>query len=249
MEPIETIHPKIRPPRLQVEEALNRLIEQLNPGDQLPPEPTLARQLGVSRATLREVMRTFSERGQLIRRHGVGTFISSNTPILESGLEMLESLDSLARRSGLETQLAWLNIEERPATPEELGGLQRPAESDLQILCVSRVISVANEPVAYLTDVVPQDYLQLDELKSHFHGSILDLFLERGAPMLAYSRTEIMAENASTPVANRLTLQRGQALIKLVAQLFSCDEKVVDYSLSYFVPGHFRFHVTRRVGK
>ncbi|HHE72843.1 MAG TPA: GntR family transcriptional regulator, partial [Chloroflexi bacterium] len=88
----------------QVEQALSRLVEHLKPGDQLPSEPELARQLGVSRATLREVLRTFTERGILIRRQGIGTFVASRLPLLEAGLEVLESLNEMAQNRGLTTQ-------------------------------------------------------------------------------------------------------------------------------------------------
>ncbi len=75
--------PKVRSTRDQVEATLTRLIEQQRPGDQLPPEPQLARQLGVSRPTLREVLRTFAERGLVVRRQGVGTFVASRMPVLK----------------------------------------------------------------------------------------------------------------------------------------------------------------------
>ena len=89
----------IRLPYVQVEEAVAGMIEQMQPGDQLPTEPTLAKRLGVSRATLREALRTFSERGLLVRRQGIGTFVASRIPILETGLEVLESLERMAKRS------------------------------------------------------------------------------------------------------------------------------------------------------
>ena len=110
---IDSIQSKIRLPHIQVEEYLSSLIEELKPGDQLPPEPALARQLGVSRATLREVILAFVARGALVRRHGVGTFVASRIPILESGLEVLESVDRLAERIDLETNVTHLEIVER----------------------------------------------------------------------------------------------------------------------------------------
>ena len=82
-----------------------------------------------------------------------------------------------------------------------------------------------------------------------FHGSVLDLFLHRGHPALAYSRTDLIAEAADPELARALQIQRGAPLLKLEAQLYAQDGRVVDYSISYFVPGYFRFHVVRRIGE
>jgi len=116
------------------------------------------------------------------------------------------------------------------------------------VTVVTRVIVADGQRVAFLTDVVPQDQLRAAELGEGFHGSVLDLFLQRGWPQLAHSRTELAAEAADGDVARWLHLQRGAPLLKLEAHLYAQDGRVVDYSLSYFVPGYFRFHVVRRVG-
>lgn len=230
----------------QVEQALSRLIERLKPGDQFPPEPELARQLGVSRATLREVLRTFTERGILIRRQGIGTFVASRLPLLEAGLEVLESLDRIAQKRGLTTQMSHLTVVERQATEEEalhlgLEGMSAP------VLVVDRVISIEGKPVADLRDVVPVQYLSAAELGSDFRGSVLDILLQRGDPPLGISRTEITAIGATAEHAQRMGLEPGTPLLKFVAQLYAYDEQVVDYSMSVFVPGYLRFHVIRQV--
>jgi GntR family transcriptional regulator len=237
--------PKVVSPRAQVEAALTELLKGLQPGDQLPPEPVLAQQLGVSRPTLREVLRTFAERGLVIRRRGVGTFVASRLPILETGLEVLESLERMAQRLGLATEMAHLSIVERAATEEELNGLKR--DEATPVLVVDRVIAIEGEPVADLRDVVPVDYLSEEDLQEGFRGSVLDILLERKSPVLTISRTQIMAESADARVARRLEIEPGTALLKLVAQLFSYDEQIVDYSVSTFVPGHFKFQVIRQV--
>jgi DNA-binding FadR family transcriptional regulator len=49
----------------------------LHAGDPLPPEAELARQLGVSRASMREAIRALQTIGVVETRHGVGTFVGS----------------------------------------------------------------------------------------------------------------------------------------------------------------------------
>ena len=68
---------------MQIE--LAELIAATPAGERLPSEPELARQLGVSRATLREAMRTFEAQGLIRRRQGVGTFVVGQSPVIESG--------------------------------------------------------------------------------------------------------------------------------------------------------------------
>jgi GntR family transcriptional regulator len=230
-----------------VNEALAVLLHQRQVGEQLPPEPQLAQQLGVSRATLRETMRSFEERGLLVRKHGVGTFVAPPPPVIEAGLEELESLDTLARRIGLETRMGDALIEERKTAPDEADCLR--ISPGTQVLSVARVIVAGMRPVAYLVDVVPTAFLRAQDLGETFNGSVLDVILLRGEPALSHSRTDIIAEAADETIAPKLRLQPGDVLLKLEAQLYSRDGCVVDYSLSYFVPGYFRFHVVRRVGE
>lgn len=51
---------------------------ELKPGDRLPPEPELAIQLGVSRTSLREALKTLGGLGVLVARKRGGTFIATS---------------------------------------------------------------------------------------------------------------------------------------------------------------------------
>lgn len=50
------------------------------PAFRLPPEPKLAAELGVSRATLREALRSLEEDGFVQRVRGRGTFVTHRPP-------------------------------------------------------------------------------------------------------------------------------------------------------------------------
>jgi GntR family transcriptional regulator len=79
---------------------LGQMIASTEPGTRLPSEPELAHRLGVSRATLREAMRTFETQGMIRRKQGAGTYVTHPSYIIESGLEVLESIETLADRIG-----------------------------------------------------------------------------------------------------------------------------------------------------
>jgi GntR family transcriptional regulator len=212
----------------------------------LPSETELSQTFAVSRATIREALSQLEQRGAVTRRHGVGTFAAPPAPRIDAGLEILESLETLARRIGLETRMSDPIIEERRATAIEAERLQAPP--DTSVLSIARVILTGARPIAHLVDIVPTTILRRQDLDKKFRGSVLDLFLQRRDLMLSHSRTEILIESADPSIARKLRLKRGAPLHKLQAQLLTRDGRVVDYSTSYLVPGYFSFHVIRRVG-
>jgi GntR family transcriptional regulator len=236
-----------RPLYAQTSEALRSLVQRggYAPGDRLPSEIELSQQLGISRPTLREALRLLEEDGSIVRRHGVGTFVAQAQPVIESGLELLESIERLASRSGLHVQMGEVVISERMTTAEETEGMALTAPEPAT--CVVRVILAQGRPVAHLTDVLPQRFLRQADFGPGFHGSVLDLLLKRGWPALSHSRTELISEAADSYLARSLRVQRHAPLMRLEAQLFAADGQVVDYSISHFVPGCFRFHVVRRI--
>ncbi len=229
--------------RLQSE--LAELIAGLPPESRLPSEPELARRLGVSRATLREAMRAFENQGRIRRQQGVGTFVLPQVPVIDTGLEVLESIETLAQRIGLAVRMGELTISQETADEAEAErfGLLRGAP----LTRVARIIYADSHPIAFLVDVLPADVLSLEELNGGFTGSVLDLLLRRGNPKLSQSRTEICALGATPEVARALQIQRDDVLLHFEAQLYAEDGRMVDHSHSYFLPGYFRFHVVRRV--
>jgi GntR family transcriptional regulator len=230
--------------RLQGE--LSELIQNAPKGSKLPSEPVLAQKLGVSRATLREAMRTFESQGMLRRQQGVGTFIVGPTQVIDSGLEVLESIETLAERIGLEVSMGEFELYHTQANAVQAEKLNLAIGDP--VIEVRRVIITHDSPVAYLVDILPKDVLNPDVLVARFTGSVLDLLINIGDPPLATSKTEISAVHAPVDVAKALNVQRGDTLLLLTALLFNKAGDPVDFSHSYFLPGYFRLHIIRKIG-
>ena len=229
--------------RLQTD--LAKLIERTPAGQRLLNEPDLAKQLGVSRATLREAMRTFETQGIIRRRQGSGTYVVGKVPVIDAGLEVLESLETMALRMKLEITISDLHIELIHADEESAKGLG--VEEDSRLTRIRRVMRADSRPAAYLIDTLPESILKPDDLPADFSGSVLDFLLARG-DKLSVSRAVICATNAHADVAKPLEIQRDDVLLRFESRLLNTKGAVVDYSLSYFIPGYFHFHVNRRVG-
>ncbi|MBD0289650.1 MAG: FadR family transcriptional regulator [Thermoleophilia bacterium] len=127
---------------------IRELVErgELQPGAKLPPERSLARQLGVSRSTLREAIRALVVMNVLVSRHGDGTYVTSLEPdLLAEPFRFLPSISDATLLHLFEVRmlvepacaaLAALRIEDReleeleriladgagPASPDELLG-------------------------------------------------------------------------------------------------------------------------------
>jgi GntR family transcriptional regulator len=232
-------------PAQRLQSELAALISRAEAGERLPSEPQLARQLGVSRATLREAMRAFEVQGLIRRRQGSGTFVVGKMPVIEAGLEILESLETMAQRLGLEVSVSDLQVESLAADADSAKDLG--VQAGAALTRVRRVMREEARPVAFLVDTLPADVLRPEQLGREFGGSVLDFLLRRG-DALAVSKAAISAVAAPPDVAKALQIQRGDVLLELVSKLFHAQGQILDVSASYFIPGFFHFHVVRRVG-
>lgn len=107
---MRSIRPLVRPALLHttVQETLRTYIEEhgLSAGEPLPPEMDLARQLGISRNSLREAVKSLESLGILQTRRGIGVFVKdfSFQPLLDNlayglggGLRDIEELSEIRR--------------------------------------------------------------------------------------------------------------------------------------------------------
>ena len=230
-----------------IHEQLSLLIEETKSGDQLPSEPKLAIEFGVSRATLREAMRTFETRGLLQKKQGVGTFVIHPTRVFDTGLENLNSLETIAIQQGLAVSMGDLEVCTRMVNSELSRTLELPQNEE--ILSVSRVILAENRPVAYLEDNLPVDVISEREVREELTGSVLDILIRHDDIPLASSKCEISSIGAPPEIAKALDIQRHDPLLVFSSLLYSTRGRIIDSSFSYFLPGYFHFHIVRRVGE
>jgi len=226
----------------------NILLERIRSGrydseERFPSEAQLSSEFGVSRATIRTALAALTTRGLLVRKPGSGTFLSKGY-LLESGIEELESVLSIARRQGLRPQIKNLTVKtiaadsflaERLAVP--LGAL---------LTSIQRTITIDRRPISYHEDFVSEKYLSADQIDQTFGGSVLDLISQKHLSPIKYSVTEITAVNAERPLSTLLGVPLNAALILLKETICDEENENLGYSINYFVPDRFYLRLLRR---
>jgi GntR family transcriptional regulator len=206
--------------------------------------------LGVSRGTLRTALQRLEETGEIVRRQGSGTFVgrvATPTAFVE-GLERLEPYSMLARRRGVELGVRDVEIVRRPIGAE-IGALFRlPPETE--VAHVSRVVTAAGEPAAYMTDVVHPDIDLPGEaaLRRAFERGemILDVLLAQDVP-IAFATTRVMPR-LITPrerIGQLFGVSRTTAALELEEIIHVTSGEVVHHSRDLFGPGGVDLHVVR----
>lgn len=233
-----------RPLYVRVEEELEKLIKSCKPGEKLPPESELAKQMGISRATLRESLQTFAERGMIISKHGVGTFVANNKTQIESGLEVLESIDSMAERYGYKISMSDLTIQQQVA--DAVLSEQLDIHVGDPIFVVTRTRGKDGLILAYMNDVIPASLIDPEEFQKKFSGSVLDYLRSRYPIQPFWAQTNLYSLQATTDLAKKMKVPHGTALLLFEEKLFSGDNHVINFSRNYFLTSHFLFHIIRR---
>ncbi len=228
-------------------EALYDLLEegQYKVGDMLPPEDVLARQLGVSRSTLREAMGHLEKDGVVRRRQGVGTFVAVRSKArISGGMEQLQSFRSLAEMADLKAETVQRRVSTVAARADWAAVLKVPVGSELARVQV--VEAIEGNRGAYLDGLIPSVLVDYDDL-CHSEGSLLEYLVERDALLPSYTRSEIYALNAGQELAGQLGVAEGQAVLHLVETYYSQSHQPMALNLNYFLTDCLSFVLFRRV--
>jgi len=229
---------------LQVIDRLKADIEKgiYKENEKLPSEFELSKELGVSRATLREALRLLEEENIIVRRHGVGTFVNPK-PVFTSGIEHLSSISSMIENVGMTPGTVFINATENSPTEHDLERFQCSAED--AVLTIERVRTADGEPVVYCIDKVlsknlPSDYVQKKGV------SIFSSLEESGDIHVAYAVTYIDPVGYHESVSPILNCGQETALLVLKQLHYDVNDRVVLYSKNYFRADKFSFHVIRK---
>lgn len=227
-------------------QVIDRLKQDIEVGiykekEKLPSEFDLAKQLGVSRATLREALRILEEENVIIRRHGVGTFVNAR-PLFTSGIEQLNSVTDMILQAGMKPGTIFLSSTTMGPTEEDIRHFS--CSMDDEIVVIERVRTANGEPVVYCIDKIPEKILA--DKFSYEQESIFDILEVKANRKITYAVAQIVPLGYHEKVSPILECDPETALLVLKQMHFDEMDEPILYSVNYFRADKFSFHVLRK---
>ncbi|CJF69784.1 GntR family transcriptional regulator [Priestia megaterium] len=228
---------------LQVIDKIKQNIEKgiFKEKERLPSEFDLSKQLGVSRATLREALRILEEENIIVRRHGVGTFVNTK-PTFLSGIEQLNSITHMIEQAGMKAGTIFLSSQIQELSENDL--TRFACAEDEQILFVERVRTANGEPVVYCMDKVPQKILP--ENFEYKQESLLEILEKQAGKHISYAVANIEPLGYHEKVSPILQCEPETALLVLKQMHYDQYDEPILYSINYFKADQFSFQVLRK---
>jgi GntR family transcriptional regulator len=213
------------------------------PGSPLPSETDLADQLEVSRATLREALRTLEHQQLIIRRHGRGTFVSQ-TPIVKD-LHRNFGITAMIRAAGYHPSSTGEQVSSGPASreaAEKLGLAPGDPVTNLR-----RIRLADKRPVVLSDETLPERvFSPADASQLIAQGQSLYVYLYRYRGIAIYrGLAELTPVKATADLAAALEVKRGDLLLGMSQVDYDDTGRAVMYSVEYHLPDWVRFTVER----
>jgi GntR family transcriptional regulator len=210
---------------------INLLREQIeqkvwNPGDQIPGEPELCREYGVSRTVVRQTLSELEQDGLIVRRKGKGTFVA--VPKISEGLaQKLTGFyqDMVAR--GIKPVTQVLRQEVIPANEKVAGYLE--ITPGTLVVDIKRLRFVNDQPIQLVTSYLPYALVPTLARVDLSNRSLYEYLEQECNLFIARGRRFIEAVLATEAEATQLQIERGAALIMLDSVSYLDDGRPIEY--------------------
>jgi len=223
----------------QVETLLRNLIEEedYQNGKLLPNEVELAKQLAISRTTLRQAISKLVFEGLLVRKKRNGTKVAQSAVSSKSNNWLSFSQEMKLRNISIknfELHITWVNPDEALAGFFEI-------KADRRILKMERVRGKPEEPFVYFASYFhPRVGLTGEE---DFKRPLYEMLESDHSVIATLSKEEISATAADTFIAGKLRISVGSPVLLRKRYVFDQGERPIEYNLGYYKADSFVYTV------
>jgi GntR family transcriptional regulator len=230
------------PLHVQAEQLLRTIIAdpQYANGKLIPNEVDLAKQLAISRTTIRQALNKLVYEGLLIRKKGIGTKVSGTTISSKSNNWLSFSQEMQARGipiKNFELHVSWVLPTDPIANFFEIG-------TDKKILKLERLRGKPEGPFVYFVSYFhPRVGLTGEE---DFKRPLYEILEKDHLVVANLSQEEISAIAADKFIAAKLEVEQGNPILMRKRFVFDQGERPIEYNIGYYRADSFIYTIESR---
>ncbi len=230
------------PLHIQAENLLREII--INPeysnGKLLPNEVDLAKQLAISRTTLRQAINKLVYEGLVIRKKGIGTKVAGTVVSSKSNNWLSFSQEMQARGISIknfELHITWVAPNEDIANFFDI-------KTDRKVLKLERLRGHSEGPFVYFVSYFhPRVELTGEE---DFKRPLYEILEKDHSIVATLSKEEISAKAADKFIATKLEIPQESPILLRKRFVFDQGERPIEYNLGYYRADSFIYTLESR---
>ncbi|MEX0974848.1 MAG: GntR family transcriptional regulator [Bacillota bacterium] len=233
-----------RPLYTQVAEKIRSEFSVSSPSEtvRLPGEMALAERYQVSRTTIREAHRLLEQEGTIFARHGVGTFLSSQSKGTTYTFDTLSPGASLIRTGADDLPAVLMGCTMLPLSRTLRTRFGWPGDT---LLRLERLRKRNLDPISYSVDVVPAAFVGGSVEEGSFDKPLHELLSDGGfGPH--HTDSILTAVMAPARVRKEMPGLAGQPVIRSQDVFFDTKGQVLAICLQYLEASSLYFRIRRR---
>ena len=232
-------HKSSLPLHAQVEKLLRDLIisEEYQKGKLLPNEISLAKQLGISRNTLRQATNKLEYEGLLVRKKGVGTRVAGKS--VDTRINNWLSFTQEMKSKGIEIRNFEISTEWIEAGEEIALFFRIPPGR--KILKMTRLRGRKEYPFVYFISYF-HPMVGLTG-KEDFSKPLYEILEKDFSVVAKLSKEEISARLADKFLAHKLNINTGDPILKRKRFVFDPGSRPIEYNIGYYRADSFIYTI------
>jgi GntR family transcriptional regulator len=232
-------HKSAVPLHAQVENLLRELIasDDYKDGKLLPNEINFAKQLGISRNTVRQATNKLVYEGLLVRKKGVGTKAADQS--VDTRINNWLSFTQEMQSKGIKIKNYEITTEWVEASAEIAAFFRIPEGK--KILKMSRLRGREEYPFVYFISYFhPMVGLTGNE---DFSKPLYEILEKEHSVVAKTSKEEISARAADKFLATKLNINTGDAILKRKRFVFDPGSRPIEYNIGYYRADSFVYTI------
>lgn len=210
------------------------------PGEQLPGESELAKQLKVSRGTLRQALLLLQEDGMIINRQGKGSFVLEKSRQSGAGIERLNN--PLISYSNAPIDQVKVKMQFQAATDKhrERFGLEPSA-----LMVLMEIVYYAEKIPAGLAQVfIPYSILSENQVPLDNEDAVYGFYNKFIRRDKLYSDSKIRLACARTGTAGMLKIKEGEPMMMMEENVYQ-ENRLVIFQKYFMRPNYYELRLQR----